>query len=218
MKFYTVKEIADILNVSKTTIQKAIKAANIEYDKIEKNRQYYCIDKTKQIIIKINKNFNYDALQEDFKTENSPTETENQIENSPTETENQIENSKTKTENQIENSKTKSENSPTETENSKTIDKALEILENQLEEKDNTIKDLQEKLAAAYSQISEQSRTIADLATKAQYITAADKTAQIMDKQQKEKENKTSAANDIIQYDESNKYKKKKWFEFWKNK
>ena len=207
MKFYTVKEIADILNVSKTTIQKAIKAANIEYDKIEKNRQYYCIDKTKQIIIKINKNFNYDALQEDFKTENSPTETENQIENSPTETENQIE-----------NSKTKSENSPTETENSKTIDKALEILENQLEEKDNTIKDLQEKLAAAYSQISEQSRTIADLATKAQYITAADKTAQIMDKQQKEKENKTSAANDIIQYDESKKYKKKKWFEFWKNK
>ena len=196
MKFYTVKEIADILNVSKTTIQKAIKAANIEYDKIEKNRQYYCIDKTKQIIIKINKNFNYDALQEDFKTENSPTETENQIENS----------------------KTKSENSPTETENSKTIDKALEILENQLEEKDNTIKDLQEKLAAAYSQISEQSRTIADLATKAQYITAADKTAQIMDKQQKEKENKTSAANDIIQYDESKKYKKKKWFEFWKNK
>ena len=45
MKFYTVKEIADILGVSKTTVQKAIKAAAIEFDKVEKNRQYYSFEK-----------------------------------------------------------------------------------------------------------------------------------------------------------------------------
>ena len=179
MKFYTVKEIADILGVSKTTVQKAIKAAAIECDKVEKNRQYYSLEKTKQIIIKANKDFDLDTLQVGLQVENSPTKTENQTENSQILTE---------------NSPTESENSKTKTENSPTIDKALEILEKQLDEKYSTIKDLQEKLAAAYSQISEQSKTIADLATKAQYITAADKTAQIMDKQQKQEEMKESAA------------------------
>ena len=192
MKFYTVKEIADILGVSKTTVQKAIKAAAIECDKVEKNRQYYSLEKTKQIIIKANKDFDLDTLQVGLEVENSPTKTENQTENS-----------------QI------------LTENSPTIDKALEILEKQLDEKNSTIKDLQEKLAAAYSQISEQSKTIADLATKAQYITAADKTAQIMDKQQKQEEMKASAAaTDIVQTEPQEEQpkpqKEKKWFEFWK--
>ena len=185
MKFYTVKEIADILGVSKTTVQKAIKAAAIEFDKVEKNRQYYSFEKTKQIIVKVNKDFDLGTLQVGLEVENSPTKTENQTENSQILTE---------------NSPTESENSKTQTENSPTIEKALKILEKQLDEKDSTIKDLQEKLAAAYSQISEQSKTIADLATKAQYITAADKTAQIMDKQQKQEEMKESAAAaDIVQ-------------------
>ena len=206
MRFYTVKEIADILGVSKTTVQKAIKAAAIECDKVEKNRQYYSLEKTKQIIIKANKVFDLDTLQVGLEVENSPTKTENQTENSQILTE---------------NSPTESENSKTKTENSPTIDKALEILEKQLDEKDSTIKDLQEKLAAAYSQISEQSKTIADLATKAQYITAADKTAQIMDKQQKQEEMKASAAAaDIVQTEpqeeQTKPQKEKKWFEFWK--
>ena len=181
MRFYTVKEIADILGVSKTTVQKAIKAAAIECDKVEKNRQYYSLEKTKQIIIKANKDFDLDTLQVGLEVENSPTKTENQTENSQILTE---------------NSPTESENSKTQTENSPTIEKALEILEKQLDEKDSTIKDLQEKLAAAYSQISEQSKTIADLATKAQYITAADKTAQIMDKQQQKESIVNAAVSD----------------------
>ena len=206
MRFYTVKEIADILGVSKTTVQKAIKAAAIEFDKVEKNRQYYSFEKTKQIIAKVNKDFDLGTLQVGLEVENSPTKTENQTENSQILTE---------------NSPTESENSKTQTENSPTIEKALEILEKQLDEKDSTIKDLQEKLAAAYSQISEQSKTIADLATKAQYITAADKTAQIMDKQQKQEEMKASAAaTDIVQTEPQEEQpktqKEKKWFEFWK--
>ena len=206
MRFYTVKEIADILGVSKTTVQKAIKAAAIVFDKVEKNRQYYSFEKTKQIIAKVNKDFDLGTLQVGLEVENSPTKTENQTENSQILTE---------------NSPTESENSKTQTENSPTIEKALEILEKQLDEKDSTIKDLQEKLAAAYSQISEQSKTIADLATKAQYITAADKTAQIMDKQQKQEEMKASAAAaDIAQTEppaeQPKPQKEKKWFEFWK--
>lgn len=206
MKFYTVKEIADILGVSKTTVQKAIKAAAIEFDKVEKNRQYYSFEKTKQIIVKVNKDIDLGTLQVGLEVENSPTKTENQTENSPILTE---------------NSPTESENAKTQTENSPTIEKALEILEKQLDEKDSTIKDLQEKLAAAYTQISEQSRTIADLATKSQYITAADKTAQIMDKKQKQNEMKASASADEViitepQEEQTKPQKNKKWFVFWK--
>lgn len=175
MKYYTMKDIADTLKVSKTTVRKAIKAAAIDYDKVESNKYFYSIDKTKQIIKNINSDFDLRGLQSDLETENSET---------------------------------KFANSQTETENSKTIEVALNILEKQLNEKDNTIKDLQEKLAAAYTQIGEQSKTIADLAAKAQYITAADKTAQLLDKQEN---NQEETKQDIKEVKE-----KKKWFEFWK--
>jgi len=189
MKYYTMKDIADTLKVSKTTVRKAIKAAAIDYDKVESNKYFYSIDKTKQIIKNINSDFDLRGLQSDLETENSETK----FANSQTETE---------------NSETKFANSQTETENSETIEVALNILEKQLNEKDNTIKDLQEKLAAAYTQIGEQSKTIADLAAKAQYITAADKTAQLLDKQEN---NQEETKQDIKEVKE-----KKKWFEFWK--
>ena len=181
MKYYTMKDIADILKVSKTTVRKAIKAAAIDYDKVESNKYFYSIDKTKQIIKNINSDFDLRGLQSELETENSKTK----FANSQTET------------------AILTANSQTETENSKTIEVALNILEKQLNEKDNTIKDLQEKLAAAYTQIGEQSKTIADLAAKAQYITAADKTAQLLDKQENNQEEVKE---------------KKKWFEFWKQK
>ena len=200
MKYYTMKDIADTLKVSKTTVRKAIKAAAIDYDKVESNKYFYSIDKTKQIIKNINSDFDLRGLQSDLETENSETK----FANSQTETAILTENSKTETE----NSETKFANSQTETENSKTIEVALNILEKQLNEKDNTIKDLQEKLAAAYTQIGEQSKTIADLAAKAQYITAADKTAQLLDKQEN---NQEETKQDIKEVKE-----KKKWFEFWK--
>lgn len=177
MKYYTMKDIADTLKVSKTTVRKAIKAAAIDYDKVESNKYFYSIDKTKQIIKNINSDFDLRGLQSDLETENS---------------------------------KTKFANSQTETENSKTIEVALNILEKQLNEKDNTIKDLQEKLAAAYNQIGEQSKTIADLAAKAQYITAADKTAQLLDKQENNQEETKQDTKEVKE--------KKKWFEFWKQK
>lgn len=202
MKYYTMKDIADILKVSKTTVRKAIKAAAIDYDKVESNKYFYSIDKTKQIIKNINSDFDLRGLQSDLETENSETK----FANSQTETEILTANSQT----EIENSKTEFANSQTETENSKTIEVALNILEKQLNEKDNTIKDLQEKLAAAYTQIGEQSKTIADLAAKAQYITAADKTAQLLDKQEN---NQEETKQDIKEVKE-----KKKWFEFWKQK
>ena len=173
---YTVKEIADLLQVSKTTVQKTIKVNNIIYDYISKNKQYYSYEKAKQIIGLLRKDFDFSKL------ENSQTKLENQIENSKTETENsqtKIENSQTKTENQVENSKTDID----------TVNRMLDMLQQEIEKKDKTIQDLQNKLDKAYTQIT-------DLATKAQYITAADKTAQIMDKQQQKESIVNAAAAD----------------------
>ena len=53
------------------------------------------------------------------------------------------------------------------------------MLQQEIDKKDQEIRDLREKLDKAYDRI-------ADMADKAQYITAADKTALIMDKKQQQ--------------------------------
>lgn len=171
MNDLTVREIADILKVSKTTVQKAIKAAAISCDYVERNRQYYKSDKAKQIILSIRADFDISSL------ENSQTKTEN----SQTDTENQTANSQTQTE----KAKTKTENSQTETENSQTskseeiaaLHRLIDLVQLQLAEKDK-------QLAVKDKQIQDLSDRLAEamqLTQGQQYIAAADKTKQLMD-------------------------------------
>lgn len=194
MKDYTVKQIADLLKVSKTTVQKYIKAAAIKYDYVEYNKQFYSYEKAKGIIKGIRENFDFSAL-----------DTENQVENSTTKTENQTENSTTK----AENSQEKTENSTTKTENSTTgqdtTSRMLDMLQKEIEKKDQEIKDLREKLDKAYDRI-------ADMADKAQYITAADKTALIMDKKQQQEAEPTAARSEQEGVEQPQQPKEKKGF------
>jgi len=108
-----------------------------------------------------------------------------------------------------------------------TAAKMLEMLQAEIEKKDQQIERLQNSLDKAYAEI-------ADLAKKAQYITAADKTVQIMDKQQQKEEATTEEVNaaemenkeeientekienaeKLLQPQEQEK--KKRWFQFWK--
>lgn len=151
-QFYTVREIADLLAVSKTTIQKAIKANDITYQKIERNKQLYTIEQSNAII---------KAVKADFpllEIENSTTETANSTtksENSTTETENKTANSQTF----FENSTTKSENSQTKTANSTTeadnMGRMLDFIEKQAQEKDKLIADLQKELAEARAELAQ---------------------------------------------------------------
>lgn len=83
-----------------------------------------------------------------------------------------------------------------------TILKMLEMLQEEIKKKDKQIERLQDSLDKAYI-------TIGDLASKAQYITAADKTAQIMDKQMLDK--KTSDSPKEIIEETDNKPKKSFW-------
>lgn len=168
MKDFTVKDIADLLKVSKTTVQKYIKAASIQYDYIERNKQFYGPEKAKEIIKSIKPEFDLSELG----FANSQEETENSKE-------------------KLEKSQTESENSQEKTANSEisadATQRMLDMLQQEIEKKDKMITDLQEKLDKAYDKI-------ADMADKAQYITAADKTAQLMDKQQKKEDTEIVSA------------------------
>ena len=126
-QFYTVREIADLLAVSKTTIQKAIKANDITYQKIERNKQLYTIEQSNAII---------KAVKADFPLL--------EIENSTTETAN----STTKSE----NSQTKTANSTTEADN---MGRMLDLIEKQAQEKDKLIADLQKELAEARAELAQ---------------------------------------------------------------
>lgn len=175
MSDFTVKEIADILKVSKTTVQKAIKAANISYDYIERNRQYYSMEKTRQIVLSIREDFDFSLLESQLA--NSQTETEN----SQTNTENQGENSQTKTE----NPKTETANSPTDSrEEIAALNRLIDLVQQQLAEKDR-------QLAVKDKQIQDLSDRLAEamqLTHGQQYIAAADKVMQLKESQPPQEE------------------------------
>ena len=170
---YTVKQIADLLGKTKPTVQKVINENFIEADKIEKNKfRYYSYEKTVFIIRVIDPDFNFSKLPQN--TEKSPKNT-------------------AKPQNISQDLLETTEKPQSE----EALNRMLTIIEQQLAEKNKMLaqkdkeiqelreqaererSDLQNKLAAAYEQISE-------MAQKAQYITAADKTVQIMDKQKNE--------------------------------
>lgn len=133
---YTVKEIADILGYTKTTITKTIKALCIEPDKMERNKFYYGAEKARQIITDLRPDFDFSIF------ENSQTETAN----SQTENSGIFENSQTEKGEKTENSTTKTANSQTETANSteqQIIDelrRTITIFEKELNEKNEQLK------------------------------------------------------------------------------
>ena len=124
-EFYKVKEIADLLEVSKTAIQNTIKTAGIDYDKKEANKHYYGIEKTKQIIASIRPDFDFSIF------DNSPTETDN----SQSEKAEKTDNSPTKTA----NSQSKSDNS-TNQQIVEELKRTINIFETELKEKNEQLK------------------------------------------------------------------------------
>ena len=179
MNDFTVKEIADFLEVSKTTISKYLKAAAIEADYVKSNRQYFSIEKTIEIIKAVKPDFDLKKL--NIQLENSQTKFANlQIESA-----NQGE--------KLTNSQEESENLQTESANSQTSPSGTEIelmrsmvetLQEQLKIKDKQIAAYEEQIANQSEQIKDYSarlREAMELTKGQQYIAAADKTAQLLE-------------------------------------
>ena len=169
---YTVKEIADLLGVSKTTIQKAIKAAAIEFDYVERNKYFYKWDKVKKIISSIRPDFDFTKLaNSQTETDNSQTETNNQTDNSQMQGEHsqtETANSQTETDNQTDNSQTGE---------IAALHRLIDLVQQQLAEKDKQLEIKDKQIAALNDRLAEAMQ----LTQGQQYIAAADKTKQLME-------------------------------------
>ena len=74
---YTIKDLAELLDVSKTTVSRAMKDIDVSYDYIEKNRQMFNYETAVNIISYINKNFDFSKI-ETPQQENHNTATKSQ--------------------------------------------------------------------------------------------------------------------------------------------
>ncbi len=87
----------------------------------------------------------------------------------------------------------------------------FDFLKQEIENRDKQIEKLQDNVIDLTKQITNLSNQISEIAQKTVYVTAADKTAQIIDKQEKRDNIVNTAAAES-----QNTEKKKKWFQFWK--
>ena len=165
-KLYTVKEIADLLSVSKPTIQRYINTAAIEPDKEENQCRYYSYDKAVEIIKAVNAEFDISRIAADHE---APQNDAPQTATPPQNAEIEI------------------------------LKSVIATIQEQLVIKDKQIANMDRQIAAYEDQITNYSKRLKEaleLTKGQQYIAAADKTAQIMDKESAGKENINAAATD----------------------
>lgn len=175
MKEFTIKQIADELNITKPTVRKYLRQLKIEPIRKEVNRLLYSGEAANSIAAAVGSSFL-------FELENS--------ENS------EVEN--------LKNPFEKAEK-PTEkrekTENNAAFDSILVMLREEIEKKDKEIAELKTQIQKKDERIDKYIEEIISMSGKAQYITAADKTATMIEKKQQLDNSKTV---------------NKRWFQFWK--
>lgn len=165
MEEYTIKQIAELLGVSKPTVQKKIKELAVEPERKENNnRAFYSYADTIAVIRAIKPNYDFSLLPSlGAKPQNETAKPQNEAQNTA-KPQNIAQN--------LENETAKPQNEELEF-----LKRALSIIEAQLAEKDKQlavkdeqIKDLNNRLAEAYQITRGQ-----------QYIAAADKTTELLE-------------------------------------
>ena len=176
-KEYTVKEIADLLEVSKPTVQKKLNDLKLDPSTIKGNRcRYYSYDAAIKVIKSIRADFDITVLgadQESSKVQNFGAKTQN-------------ESAKIGAKSQEVGAKMQNESAKTQSDFEKdqievlkdlvnVIQEQLKEKDKQLEVKDRQIQDLNNRLAEAMALTKGQ-----------QYIAAADKTTDLIEAQSKQ--------------------------------
>ena len=190
-KLYTVKGIAELLNVSKPTIQRYINTAAIEPDKEENQCRYYNFDKAVKIIKAVNAEFDisriaadHEAPQNDAPQAATPPQN---AQNAATEPQNDAPQTATAPQNDAPQAATPPQNAEIDI-----LKSVIATIQEQLVIKDKQIANMDRQIAAYEDQITDYSKRLKEaleLTKGQQYIAAADKTAQIMDKESAGKEN-----------------------------
>ena len=207
-KLYTVKEIADLLSVSKPTIQRYINTAAIEPDKEENQCRYYNFDKAVKIIKAVNAEFDISRIAADHEApQNDAPQTATPPQNAPQ--------TATEPQNDAPQTATPPQNSEIEI-----LKRVSATIQEQLVIKDKQIANMDRQIAAYEDQITDYSKRLKEaleLTKGQQYIAAADKTAQIMDKESAGKENiNTAAADETITAAADQKEVQTEKKSFWK--
>lgn len=183
-KEYTVKEIADLLEVSKPTVQKKLNDLKLDPSTIKGNRcRYYSYDAAIKVIKSIRADFDITALgadQESAKPQNFGTKPQSESAKVGAKSQNfgaKMQNESAKP--QSESAKPQSDFEKDQIEVLKdlvnVIQEQLKEKDKQLEVKDRQIQDLNDRLAEAMALTKGQ-----------QYIAAADKTTDLIEAQSKQ--------------------------------
>lgn len=186
MKEFTIKQIADELNITKPTVRKYLRQLKIEPIRVEANRLLYSAEAANSIAAEVGSSFLFETEISENQTEKIGNETEIS------------ENQNGKTENKTENSENKTEIS----ENGEAFASVLALLREEIAKKDKEIAELKAENQKKDERIDNYIAEIIKMSGNAQYITAADKTAAIMDKSQLQQDNSKTV--------------NKKWYQFWK--
>ena len=170
MTEFTVKDLAEILGVSKPTIQRAINAAKIEANREDKQTRYYNLDTAADISLKVKPDFDFFAFVGCFDLPpNDPEQTETPPHGAAT-------------------TEKKSPNDPEQTEtppqNMEFMRAMLSTIQEQLAAKDKQIAAYEAQIAMKDKQIEDYSARLAEameLTKGQQYIAAADKAAGLLE-------------------------------------
>ncbi len=179
MREFTVKDLAEILGVSKPTIQRAINAAAIEANREDKQTRYYNLDASAAISAKVKPDFDFLACVGCSETPpHDATHTETPPQNdgeSLIEEENVSEQTATEP---------KQAATPPQADGMELMRAMLTTIQEQLAAKDKQIAAYEAQIAMQNEQIkdySERLREAMELTRGQQYIAAADKTAGLLE-------------------------------------
>ena len=196
MRDFTVKDLAELLGVSKPTIQRAINAAAIEASREDKQTRYYSLDAAAAISAKVKPDFDFWAC---FGGSETPPHEPPQTETEP-----------------------KQAATPPQTAESLEFMKAmLSTIQEQLAAKDRQIAAYEAQIAMQNEQIKDYSdrlKEAMELTKGQQYIAAADKTAGLLEAAANREENEVEvivadpAAGDIPDPAAPEKRSLWKWF------
>ena len=179
MREFTVKDLAEILGVSKPTIQRAINAAAIAASREDKQTRYYDEAAAAAISAKVKPDFDFLACVGEPKQTETPTQSDDLSRN----TADEIRHKSGFDAEQTETDATQTE-TPTQNDSMEFMRAMLSTIQEQLAAKDKQIAAYEAQIAMKDKQIEDYSARLAEameLTRGQQYIAAADKTAGLLE-------------------------------------
>lgn len=179
MREFTVKDLAEILGVSKPTIQRAINAAAIEANREDKQTRYYDEAAAAAISAKVKPDFDFSACVGEPQQTETPTQNDDLSRNKADQIRHKPNGEAEQTATEPQQTET-----PTQDGSMEFMHAMLSTIQEQLAAKDRQIAAYEAQIAMKDKQIEDYSARLAEameLTKGQQYIAAADKTAGLLE-------------------------------------